>query len=147
MASTILTAIFGLGTFLCSVYLLYLLLREKGGLHALLGFFFPPYAYVWGWINAGRLQIVDVMIFWTIISIAAVAFPTVMGVRAVVNADSAAFESSTIGFVDQGVARGSISPGSQATGRIDDLFGVDEWSLNGAAGQCVTIWCSKASGS
>jgi hypothetical protein len=87
------------------------------------------------------------MIFWTIISIAAVAFPTLMGVRAVVNADPATFEGSTIGFMEESVARGSISPGSQATGRIDDLFGVEEWTLNGAAGQSVTIWCSPASGS
>jgi hypothetical protein len=147
MASTILTAIFGLGTFLCSIYLLYLLWREKGGLHALLGFFFPPYPYVWGWFNAGRLQIVDVMVFWTIISIAAIAFPTAMGMRAVLNADPATFEGSTIGIMEGGITRGSISPGMQANGRIDDLFGVDEWTLSGTAGQSLTIWCSPASGS
>ena len=81
LARAILTTIFGLGTFACNIYLIYLLVREKGDAHGILGFFFPPYTYVWGWIHARRLQIVDVMAFWTLISIAAVGFPLLMGFR------------------------------------------------------------------
>jgi hypothetical protein len=148
LASTILTVIFGLGTFACTIYLLYLLFREKGGAHAVLGFFFPPYPFVWGWINARKLEILDVMVFWTFVSIAAIVFPMVIGFRTLTTA-SEGFSADTEGsaFSEDTVLRGPISRGSQVTGRIDDLFGVDEWTMNGAAGEQVTIWCAPATGS
>jgi len=148
LASTILTVIFGLGTFACAIYLLYLLVREKGGAHGVLGFFFPPYPYVWGWINARRLEIVDVMVFWTFVSIAAVVFPVVMGFRSLTNATGEFTTNPAVSALSEDtVLRGPISRSSQVSGRIDDLFGVDEWTLNGAAGEQVTIWCAPASGS
>ncbi|MCP5097472.1 MAG: hypothetical protein GY943_18155, partial [Chloroflexi bacterium] len=49
-----------------SFYLIFLLFREKGIGHALLGFFFFPYAIVWGWMNAKRLEIFDIMVFGTV---------------------------------------------------------------------------------
>jgi hypothetical protein len=148
LASTILTAIFALGTFACSIYLLFLLVREKGGAHGVLGFFFPPYPYVWGWINARRLQIIDVMVFWTLVSIAVVIFPIVMGFRSLSTATGGftTMPASSTTMEDT-VLRGPISRGSQVTGRIDDLFGVDEWTLNGSAGEQVTIVCAPASSS
>jgi hypothetical protein len=148
IASTILTVIFGLGTFACTIYLLYLLVREKGGAHGVLGFFFPPYPYVWGWINARRLEIIDVMVFWTFVSIAAVVFPMVMSFRALTTSpDSFMANTAVTTFSEDIVQRGPISKGSQVNGRIDDLFGIDEWTINGAAGEQITIWCAPATGS
>jgi hypothetical protein len=157
IASVIFTLILALATMLCFFYILYRMLREKGALHAILGFIFTPYAYIWGWINAGRLQIADIMIFWTLVSIGSVVFPMVMGLAQVPLAMAAGPNLESI-FVEPGsgeasfdgaelVNRGPISPGSQVTGEIESLFEVQEWTLSGSAGQTVNIRCDPASGS
>ena len=56
--SSLLIVALSLASFGCFIYLLYLLAKEKGGLHALLGFLFPIYPYFWGWIRARQLEIV-----------------------------------------------------------------------------------------
>jgi hypothetical protein len=156
-ASAILTLIFALATMLCFFYILYQMLREKGALHAILGFIFTPYAYFWGWINAGRLQIADIMIFWTLVSIGSVVFPMVMGLSQVplamaagTNSESMLFEPSSGEVSFDGaelVNRGPITPGSQVSGEIESLFEIQEWTLSGTAGQTVNIRCDPASGS
>lgn len=156
-ASMIFTLVLFLATTLCFFYILFRMLREKGILHAILGFIFTPYAYLWGWINAGRLQILDIMIFWTLVSVGSVVFPMVMGLTrvplamaAVPNsestlADPATFESSYDG--SELVERGPINPGTQVTGQIESLFEIEEWTLSGVAGQTINIRCDPASGS
>jgi hypothetical protein len=141
--SILLIAELSLANFGCLIYLLYLLYKEKGGLHALLGFFFPIYPYFWGWIRAKQLEIIDIMVFWTIISIGLVVFPLVMGFVA---ASQMAPEMASFGDIASGdfsgtistgsdiISRGPITQGSQVSGQIDDLFGVDEYTLAGSAG-------------
>ena len=146
-ASSILTGIFGLGTFVCAIYLLYLLAKEKGGAHAVLGFFFPPYPYVWGWIQSRRLEIVDVMIFWTVVSLAVVIFPLIMGFRSVANTDTFSVDPVSSSLTEDTILRGPIQSGTQVNGQIDDLFGIDEWTFQGSAGQTVTFWCAPVAGS
>ena len=154
--SMLLITALSLANFGCLVYLLYLLCKEKGGLHALLGFLFPIYPYFWGWIRSRQLEIIDIMVFWTIIGIGLVVFPMVMGVVAASQMvpGMASFGDLTTGdfsgTVSTGsdiVSRGSIAPGSQVGGQIDDLFGVDEYTLSGVAGGRVTIWAQAAQGS
>ena len=133
--------------FLTSLYMLYKLYQENGLGHAILGFFFPPYVYFWGWLNSFRLKMVDVMIFWTVISIGTVVFPLAMGFRVasllpqtgtVVQAES--FSNYDITY------RGSISPGSAVQGRVDGLFDMDSWTFQGRAGQTVNIRADAAAG-
>ena len=60
----------GLSTLFCLFYVLVKMYREKGILHALLGFFCCTlYPFIWGWLNAKRLKMYDIMIFWTVTSI------------------------------------------------------------------------------
>ena len=44
------------------------------------------------------------------------------------------------------VPRGSIAPGSQVGGQIDDLFRIDEYTLAGSAGGRVRIWAQPSPG-
>lgn len=154
--SILLIAAMSLANFGCLIYLLYLLYKEKGGLHALLGFFFPIYPYLWGWIGARQLGIVDIMVFWTIISIGLVVFPMILGFSAASQLAPAMISSGgftsgdfsgTISTGSDIVSRGPIAPGSQVEGRIDDLFGIDEDTLAGSAGGRVTIWAQPSPGS
>ena len=77
----IVTIVLSLITLGIALYILFLMNREKGLGHALLGFFFSPYGYFWGWFNAGRLKIVDIMIVWTIVFILGIAFPVIVSVQ------------------------------------------------------------------
>ena len=153
--SSLLIVALSLASFGCFVYLLYLLAKEKGGLHALLGFLFPIYPFFWGWIRARQLEIVDIMVFWTIISIGLVVFPMILGFSAASQMapgliPSLDFNSGDVsGAISMGydvIQRGSIAPGSQVGGQIDDLFEIDEYTLAGSAGGRVTIWAQPSPG-
>ena len=126
LASSILPGIFGLGTFVCAIYMLYLLGKEKGTAHAVLGFFFPPYPYVGGWIQSRRLETVDVMIFWMVMSLAVVIFPLIMRFRSVANAGAFSVDPVSSSLTEDTILRGPIQPGTQVNGQINDLFGIDE---------------------
>jgi len=62
----------------CLIYMLIRLAQEKGALHAVLGFLFPIYPFFWGWVNSGRLGIVDVMGFWTAVMLIYTGFTVAM---------------------------------------------------------------------
>ena len=158
----IVTAVLILATLGLGLYVLVLLYKEKGIGHALLGFFISPYSYVWGWINAKRLQIIDVMAIWTLVSIMAVAFPVVISVqeasKMLADIDPAEFatfsDDGTVTYSDpllalgseDAIAMGSIQVGGQVNGEITDLFEIHNWTFNGTAGQTVTIQGNAANG-
>ena len=67
VASLVLVAT-GLANLFCLIFVLVKIYSEKGLLHALFGFFCCTlYPFIWGWLNATRLNINDVMLFWTLI--------------------------------------------------------------------------------
>lgn len=145
--SAILTAVFTLAVTITSIYMLYRIAKDKGGTQAVLGFLFPPYLYIWGWINARRLEIMDIMIFWTFVSAAAVAFPLLMGFSAAAQLPAPAGFDGPASSASDVTFRGSIGRGTQVQGRIDDLFAVDEWTFSGTTGEQVSIWCAPMAGS
>ena len=69
MALTVLlivAVIVGLANLGCTVFVVIKLYQDKGIVHALVGFFCCQlYPLIWGWINATRLNITDIMAFWT----------------------------------------------------------------------------------
>lgn len=145
IASTVLTVVFIVATSLSLFYILYLLSKEKGLLHGVLGFLFPIYPYIWGWVNGARLQIFDIMAFWTFVSIGAFVFPMVMGFVSAPMMVQPSVQSVSTG--EDVTRRGPISPGGQAQGELEGLFDIDEYTLAGEAGDRVTIRCRPAPGS
>ena len=80
------TVVVGLANLFCLIYVLVKLYAAKGLLHALVGFFCCTlYPFIWGWLNARRLSIYDVMIFWTLLvvlgTVLQIIFRVVMGVE------------------------------------------------------------------
>lgn len=158
----VVTAVLILATLGLGLYVLVLLYKEKGIGHALLGFFISPYAYIWGWINAKRLQMIDIMAVWTIVSIMAVAFPVIISVqeasKVLATIDPSEFatmsDDGTVTYSDpllalgseDAIPMGSIPVGGRVSGEITDLFEIHNWTFNGVAGQTVTIQGNAAGG-
>jgi hypothetical protein len=46
------------------------LFQEKGALHGILGLICGLYTFIWGWMNAERLGIKNLMLLWTALIIA-----------------------------------------------------------------------------
>ena len=59
-----------LGGFVCFVIVLIKLFQQKGVLHGILGIICGLYTFIWGWIEAARLNIKNIMLIWTILIIA-----------------------------------------------------------------------------
>jgi hypothetical protein len=62
----ILAIIAVIGSIICWIMVLIKLFQEKGVLHGILGIICSIYPFIWGWINAGRLNIRNIMIVWTV---------------------------------------------------------------------------------
>ena len=70
LLSVIVLVAIGLTNLFCLLYVLVKMYNEKGILHVLFGFFCCTiYPFIWGWLNASRLRMYDIMVFWTAIVI------------------------------------------------------------------------------
>ncbi len=65
----ILNILVSIGALICFIIVLIKLFKEKGALHGILGLICGLYTFIWGWIHAGRLNIKNIMMIWTILLI------------------------------------------------------------------------------
>lgn len=63
----------------CYVIVLIQLFQSKGALHAVLGVICGLYPFIWGWMNASKLNLQKVMILWTIFGLLAGGFAGTLG--------------------------------------------------------------------
>jgi len=63
-----------LGSIVCFVIVVIKLFKAKGALHGILGIICSLYTFIWGWMESGRLGIKNIMIAWTALIIAGIAF-------------------------------------------------------------------------
>ena len=63
----------------CFIMVLIKLFQDKGALHGILGLICSLYTFIWGWMNAGRLNIRNIMIIWTVIIILQIILNAVFG--------------------------------------------------------------------
>ena len=54
-----------LGCLICFIIVLIKLFQDKGVLHGILGLICGLYTFIWGWMNAGRFNIRNIMMIWT----------------------------------------------------------------------------------
>ena len=62
----ILSIVAGIGNLICFIIVLIKLFQQKGALHGILGLICGLYTFIWGWINAARLNIKNIMLIWTV---------------------------------------------------------------------------------
>jgi len=75
----ILNGVIGLGCLVCFIIVLIRLFQENGILHGILGLICGLYTFIWGWINASRLNIKNIMMIWTLLIIVSIILSVVGG--------------------------------------------------------------------
>ena len=75
----ILGLILWLGCLICFIIVLIKLFQENGALHGILGLICGLYTFIWGWINANRLNIKNIMIIWTLLIIVSIIVNVMSG--------------------------------------------------------------------
>ena len=61
----ILGLVLWLGCIICFIIVLIKLFQENGVLHGILGLICGLYTFIWGWLNATKLNIKNIMLIWT----------------------------------------------------------------------------------
>jgi hypothetical protein len=68
-----------LGCLICGIIVLIKLFQDKGILHGILGFICMLYTFIWGWMNATRLNIKNIMIVWTLLILLSIVVNAAFG--------------------------------------------------------------------
>ena len=56
-----------LGSIVCWIMVLIQMFKNAGAVHGIIGILCSLYAFIWGWMNAGKLGIRNLMLAWTLI--------------------------------------------------------------------------------
>jgi hypothetical protein len=75
----ILGLVLWLGCIICYIIVLIKLFQENGVLHGLLGLICGLYTLIWGWMNAERLNIRNIMLIWTLLIILSIIVNVMSG--------------------------------------------------------------------
>jgi len=59
----------GLGSLICFIIVLIKLFQNEGTLKGILGLICGLYTFIWGWMNATRLNLKNIMMIWTLLII------------------------------------------------------------------------------
>ena len=65
--------------FVVQILVVVKMFQNAGALHGILGIICGLYAYIWGWMNANKLGIRNLMIIWTVLIILYFILATVFG--------------------------------------------------------------------
>jgi hypothetical protein len=68
----ILAMLVGLGCLVCLIIVLIKLFQTEGALKGILGLICGLYTFIWGWMNATKLNIKNIMMIWTLLIIVAI---------------------------------------------------------------------------
>ena len=75
----ILGMITGLGCLVCFIMVLIKQFQNAGAVHGIIGIITCGiWAFIWGWMNAGKLNIKNIMLIWTVLIIISMVF-NIMG--------------------------------------------------------------------
>lgn len=69
--------IIGVASFAIFIMVLVKLVKEKGILHGIVGFFCSIYPFIWGWMNHKRLAITKLMAIWTAFTVLSAVMPVI----------------------------------------------------------------------
>lgn len=81
-AISLLALVVGLGSLVCAVIVIIKLFQNEGALKGILGIICGLYTFIWGWMNAGRLGIRNIMLIWTALIILGIILNVIGGATA-----------------------------------------------------------------
>ncbi|OLE55692.1 MAG: hypothetical protein AUG51_01795 [Acidobacteria bacterium 13_1_20CM_3_53_8] len=61
--------LFLLGAVICQIIVLIKMFKDAGPVQGIIGLVCGIWAYIWGWMNSGRLGIRNIMMIWTVLLI------------------------------------------------------------------------------
>ena len=64
---SILALVASLGSLICFIIVLVKLFQNEGALQGILGLICGIWTFIWGWMNAGKLGIKNLMLIWTLL--------------------------------------------------------------------------------
>jgi hypothetical protein len=70
----------GLGSLICFIIVLIKLFQNEGALKGILGLICALYTFIWGWMNATRLNLRNIMMIWTLLIIIQIVLNFAFGV-------------------------------------------------------------------
>lgn len=68
-----------IGMVVCWIIVLIRQFKDAGVVHGIIGIICSLWTFIWGWMNAGRLGLRNVMIIWTVLIILYVVFLSLSG--------------------------------------------------------------------
>jgi hypothetical protein len=71
--------------FVVQILVVVKMFQNAGALHGILGIICGLYAYIWGWLNAGKLNIRNLMFIWTALIILIIILNIVFGASMAAN--------------------------------------------------------------
>lgn len=76
---SILSIIAGIGSLICWIMVLIKMFPAEGALKGILAIICALYAFIWGWINASRFNLRNVMIAWSVCILLSIIGGTMQG--------------------------------------------------------------------
>ena len=70
----------GLGSLICFIIVLIKLFQNEGALKGILGLICGLYTFIWGWMNATKLGIKNIMLIWTLLILVSLVLNFAFGV-------------------------------------------------------------------
>jgi len=70
----------GLGSLICFIIVLIKLFQNEGALKGILGLICGLYTFIWGWMNANKLGIKNIMLIWTLLILVSLVLNFAFGV-------------------------------------------------------------------
>ena len=74
----VLNIVVSLGSLICFIIVLVKMFQNAGVLQGILGLICGLWCFIWGWMNAGKLGIKNIMLIWTVLILLGIVF-TVAG--------------------------------------------------------------------
>lgn len=68
-----------LGCVICQIIVLIKLFQNEGALKGILGLICGLYTFIWGWMNATKLNIKNIMLIWTVLLILTIVVNVMTG--------------------------------------------------------------------
>lgn len=76
---TILAMLCGLGSLVCWILVLLKMFPAEGALKGILAIICGLYAFIWGWMNATKHNLRNIMLIWTVLFVISLALNFVAG--------------------------------------------------------------------
>ena len=68
-----------LGMIVCWIMVLIRMFKDAGAVHGIIGILCSLYAFIWGWMNSGKLGLRNIMLAWTALLILYVILAAAFG--------------------------------------------------------------------